>query len=111
MVAKLGAAILRQPRGHVITKRLAYPGWVLPLHQPERDLGGSLRRNHGFRTLAGIAADDAVDVASRARGDLLNQQAVLFAGRDRKADRLEKPLRRQVELRPLCENVGRQILY
>ena len=44
-------------------------------------------------------------------GDLLDQQAVLLAGGDRKPDRLEKGIRRQIELRPLGENVGRKILH
>jgi len=38
-------------------------------------------------------------------------RAILFAGRNRKADRLEKRLRREVQLLPLRQNIRRQILY
>src|ERR1700730_13233559 len=31
--------------------------------EPEREFGARLRRKHGFRPFAGIAADDAVEVA------------------------------------------------
>src|ERR1700742_4478870 len=82
MVAELGAAILRQPHGHVVTERLADLEGILALDETERDLRGSFRRNNGFRALAGVTADDAVDVAGRTRGDLLDQQTIFLAGGD-----------------------------
>jgi hypothetical protein len=57
-----------------------------------------MRRDHRLGALAGIAADDAIDVASRPRGDLLDQQTAFLAGRNGKPDRLEKGVRRQIEL-------------
>ena len=79
-----------QPRGDVVAKGLADLVGVLPLDQAERDLGRGFRRDHRLGALAGIAADDAVDVAGRARRDLLDQQAILLAGRNRKPDRLQE---------------------
>src|SRR5882757_5479566 len=105
-----GLAVTRQPRGDIVAERLFDLLRVLAFDQTEGDLGGSFRRDHGFRALAGIAADDAVDVAGRTRGYLLDQQAILFAGGDRKADRLQKRLRREVQVLPLRQNIRRQIL-
>ncbi len=47
---------------------------VLLADQPEREFGAGLRRQHRLRSLAGIAADDAVDVAGRARPDHLQHR-------------------------------------
>src|SRR4249919_2902861 len=91
-----GLAVARKPRGDIVAECLLDLLRVLAFDQTERDLGGRFRRNHGFRALAGIAADDAVDVAGRTRGYLLDQQAILFAGGNREADWLQERLRRQV---------------
>src|SRR6185312_12178299 len=79
--------------------------------QTEGDLCRSFRRDHGFRALAGIAPDDAIDVAGRTRRYLLDQQAILFAGGDREADWLQERLRREVQVLPLRQNIRRQILH
>src|SRR6266576_1779504 len=50
------SAIARQPRGDVIAKCLSNSVGLLPLHQPERNLGGGFRRDHGLGALPGIAA-------------------------------------------------------
>ena len=42
---------------------------------------------------------------------MLDQQPPLFAGRNRKTDRLQKGIRGEVQLRPLRQNIGRQIFY
>src|SRR5207244_13249612 len=95
----------------VIADGLLYRLRVLAVDQTEGELCGSFRRDHGFRALAGIAADDAVDVAGRTRGYLLDQQAILFAGGNREADWLQERLRREVQVLPLRQNVWRQILH
>ena len=100
MIDELGRAIPRHPRRDVIAKRVSDLVGLLPLHQPERNLRGRLRRDHRLGALAGVAADDAVDVAGRARRDLLDQQAILLAGRNRKPDRLEEGFRRQIRASP-----------
>src|SRR6476660_1441132 len=110
VLGKDGLAVARKPRGDVVAERLLDLLRVLAFDQTEGHLGGRFRRDHGFRTLAGIAADDAVDVAGRTRGYLLDQQAILFAGGDREADRLQERLRRQVESLPLRQDIRRQIL-
>src|SRR5439155_26025385 len=106
-----GRAIARKPRRDLVAEGLLDLLRILAFDQTEGDLCGSLRRDHGFRALAGIAADDAVDVAGRTRGYLLDQQAILFAGRDREADWLQERLRREVEVLPLRQNIRRQILH
>jgi hypothetical protein len=70
-----------------------------------------VRWNHCLGAFADIAAPDAVDVAGRARGGLLDQQPALLAGGDRQTDRLEEHLRREIELLPLLQDIRRQILH
>src|SRR4051794_20333589 len=111
MIAEFGLAVCRQPRGHVIAEGLSDFLGLLAFDEAEGDLGGSLRRDDRFRTLTGVAADNAIDIAGRARGYLLDQQAILFAGGNRKPDRLEKRLRREIEILPLGEDVRRQVLH
>src|ERR1700759_2674277 len=111
MVAKLHLAVAGEPRGDVIAEGLADLCGILARNEAERNLCGGFRRDHGLRALADIAADDAVYVAGRTRGNLLDQQPVLLAGRNRKSDRLQERLRRQVQLLPLREDVRRQILH
>ena len=98
MIAEFGRAIAGQPRRDIIAKGLSDLVRLLSLHQAERYLCGRFRRDHRLRTFTGVAANDAIDVASRPRGDLLYQQPPFFAGGNRKPDRLEKRIRRQVEL-------------
>src|SRR5580692_10380635 len=111
MVAEFGGAVRRKPGGDVVAEGFADLSGVLPLHQTEGDFRGSLRRDHRLGTFADIAADDAVDVAGWARGNLLDQEPVFLAGRNRKPDRLEEGFRRQIELLPLLKNVRRQVLH
>src|SRR3979411_1427022 len=106
MVAKFGPAISRQPRGDVIAKGFSDLVGLLPFHQPERYLGGRFRRNYRFRALAGVAPDDAINVAGRTRRDLLDQQAAFFASGDRKTDRFEKRLWREDEITPTRHDRG-----
>ena len=70
---------------------------VLLADQAERDLRHRLAGNDGLGPLAGVAADDAVDLGGRARRDLLDQHAVLLARRRLQADLAEEFLRRQIE--------------
>ena len=67
--------------------------------------------DHGLGALAGVAADDAVDVAGRARRDLLDQHAVLLARRHLQADLPEEFLRREVERLQVGLDVGRQLRH
>src|SRR6266540_1279119 len=82
VVGELGLAIGGHARGDIVAESLADFRGILSLHQAERNFCGSFRRDHGLRTLAGIAADDNVDVAGRARGHLFDQETVLLAGRN-----------------------------
>src|SRR5205814_8748835 len=84
---------------------------LLSLDQPERNLGGRFRGDHGLGALSGIAPDNAVDVAGRTRRNLLDQQAVLLAGGKRKPDRFEERIRREIKLLPLRQDIRRQILH
>src|SRR6266481_2207722 len=68
VIGELGRAIPRQTRRHIVAKSLADLFGDLALDQPERNLRRRFGGDHRFRTLAGIAADDAVDVAGRTRG-------------------------------------------
>src|SRR6185312_16445541 len=111
MVAELGLAVAGKPRGHIIAEGFSDFGGVLSLDQAERYLGGGFRRDDGLGALADVTADNAVDVAGRARGNLLDQQTILLAGRNRKPDRLQERLRRKVELLPLRQDVRRQVLH
>ena len=79
---ELDRAIGRNARAH---ERFEAPRRSSP--GPGRRRGGTrswprLAGDHGLRALARIAADDAVDVAGRARLDLLDQHAALLAGRN-----------------------------
>src|SRR5664280_1146860 len=78
------------------------PDPISTVSLPHSSVSARLAAASGFMfqssAIAGVAADDAVDVAGRPRRDLLDQQAALLAGRKRKPDRLEKRIRRQVEL-------------
>ena len=84
---------------------------LLVADQPERDLGGCLGGDHGLRPRAGIAAPDAVHIASRPRHDLLDDEAVFFAGGNAEPDLPEKPLRRQVERLPLLAHRIGKLLH
>ena len=96
-IAELDLAVGRQPRAHEGAEAVAHLLRVLLADQAERDLRRGLARDDGLGALAGIAADDAVDLGGRPRGDLLEHQAALLAGRDLEADLAEEFLRRQVE--------------
>src|SRR5947207_13857231 len=98
MLSKFPLALGLQPRDYVLAKGLSDLVGLLPLHQAERDFCGGFRRDYRLRAFAGIAADDAIDVAGRTRGDLLDQEAIRLAGRDRKPDRFQERLRREIEL-------------
>src|SRR6516225_8231566 len=111
MVGEFGPAVCGKPRSDVIAKRFANLVGVLPLDQAERYFRGSLSRDYCLRPLPGVAADDTIDVACRSRRYLLDQQTVFLAGGDRQSDRLEERFRRQIELLPLCENIGRKVLH
>src|SRR3954454_299891 len=98
MIAEFGGAIAGQPRRDIVAKGLSDLVRLLSLYQAKRYLCGRFRRDHGLRTFTGVTANNAIDVSSWSRGDLLYQQAPFFARGYRKPDRLEKRIRRQVEL-------------
>ena len=102
-------AIPRQALADERAKRLADLPRVLLADQAERDLGGSRARDDGLRSFPGIAADDAVDVAGRPGRHLLDQDAVLFAGRNFQTDLAEEILGPEVELLPLLQHLGRRV--
>ena len=87
-------------------KAVADPVRVLIADQAERHLGRRFGRDHRLRALAGVAADDAVHVAGRPRRDLLDQQAVLLAGRHLQPDLAEEALRRRVRAPSHCRRMS-----
>ena len=64
--------------------------------------------DHGLGALPGIAADDAVDLGGRTRGDLLDHHPVLFAGRLLQPDLAEKLLGGEAETGKVGLDVRRQ---
>src|ERR1700753_3446031 len=104
MVFELDRAVGGNAGLDVLTEGLSDLQRILALDQTERDLGRSVRRDHRLGAFADVTSDDAVDVARRTRGNLLDQQALLFTGGDRQPDRLQEALWRQIELLPLIED-------
>ena len=96
-IAELDLAVGRQARAHEGAEAVADFLGVLLADQAERDFRRGLPGDDGLGALAGIAADDAVDLGGRPRGDLLDQHAALLAGRRLQPDRPEEFLRREVE--------------
>ena len=84
---------------------------ILRADQAERHLGHGLAGNHGLGALAGIAADEAVDLGGRAGRNLLDQQAVLLARGDLETDAAKKILRGEVEPGEVGLDVGRQLMH
>src|SRR5580704_6252726 len=89
-IAELDLAIARQARADEFAEVLANLFGILVPDQAERNLRHGFARNDGFCPLTRIAADDAVHLGGRARGNLLDQQAALLAGRDFQPDRAEE---------------------
>src|SRR5271165_1879718 len=83
---EFGFHVRGQAGGHERPERLDDPFGALLPDQPERDLGAGPRGQHGFRALARVAPDDAVDVAGRTRPQLLERRSVALARRRRQAD-------------------------
>src|SRR6185312_15700512 len=81
---------------------------VLPADEAERHFRARLSRQHGLGALSRIAADDAVELASRARPKLLQHRAPALAGGDRQADVAEEFLRIEFEIVPLRGDLLRQ---
>ena len=100
----------RQPRLDEGAEALDDPLRVLLADQPERHFGARLGRQHRLRALADIAADDAVDVAGRARPDHLQRRAALLAGGNREADLAEERLLVEIEVAPLLGDLVGQLL-
>src|SRR5947209_4864925 len=109
VIEELDGAIDRQALAHERAERARDLFRILLAHQTERYLGPGRGRNYRLGALAGIAADDAVDVAGRAGGDLLDQHAILLAGRSFQADLAQKILRGEIEREKLRTDVGRQL--
>ena len=84
---------------------------VLLADQPERHLGAGLRRQHGFCALAGVAADNSVDVAGRPRPELFERRAVLLARRHRQPDLAQERHGVEIELVPLVRDFLRQFFH
>src|SRR5262245_20747292 len=97
MTDELGIAIGRPPCTDECATRLTNFFRILSINQTKRHLGRRLCRDDGLRPFAGIAADDAIDVATRARGYLLDQQPVALARRDAEAHLAEEAFGREVE--------------
>ncbi len=93
-IAELDGAVDRQAVAHEISGTRRGFSRVLIADQTERHLRHRLSEDDGLGALARIAADDAIDLRGRPRGDLLEQQAVLLARRTSEADRPEEFLRR-----------------
>src|SRR5690606_39225017 len=72
MVAERHRTVRWHPRPHEGAEAVADLLRVLVADETERYLGGRLAGDHGLRALAGIAADDAVDLGGRTRRDLLD---------------------------------------
>src|ERR1700730_7271113 len=94
VVNEFGRTIGREVRAHEGAECIADFRWVLLADQTERDFGGGFGRNHGFRSRPAITTRDAVDVASRPRGDLLDDKPTLLASRRREAHLPEEFFRR-----------------
>src|SRR6202047_4370128 len=98
---KFGAAIGGQPLLDKSPESFGDFVWILRSDEPERELCARLRRKHGFRPLAGISADDAVEVAGWPRPNHFENTAALFAGRNRQADFAEKVAFAEGEFAPV----------
>ena len=92
MRLELGRAVGRQPLAHEGAERFADLVRVLLVDQAERDLRRCLGGDHRLEALAGVAADDAVELGGRPRPDQFQHRAALLAGRHRKADLAEEAL-------------------
>ena len=82
---------------------------ILVADQPEGHLGRGLGRDHRLEALAGIAADDAVDLAGRPRPDLLQHRPPGLASRRRQPDRAEEFVGVEVERVPDRLDIGRNL--
>src|SRR6185503_17855609 len=109
-IGELDLAVRRHTRAHEGAEGVADFLRVLFADQSERNLGGRLARDDGLGALAGIAADDAVYLGGRPRGDLLEKKPALLAGRLLEPDLAEKLLGREIERGELGLDVGRQVL-
>src|ERR1019366_7114084 len=85
-------------------------GWVLLADQAERHLGRGMAGDDGLGALSGVAADDAIDLGGRPRGDLLDQQVALLPARRFQPDRPEELLWREIERLEVGLDVTRQFL-
>ena len=83
---------------------------ILLVHEAERDLGRGLGGDHRLEALAGIAADNAVELGGRPRPDQFQHRAALLAGRDRQADRPEEGLGGLAQRFPGFQDLRRRLL-
>ena len=82
---------------------------VLIANQTEGNFRRGLGGNDRFGALSRIAADDAINIASRTRLDLLDQQPVALACRMFQPDLCQKI--GHIQLFPLVKNLGRNFLH
>src|SRR5580700_1424443 len=108
---KFGVAIGGQPLLDKSPESFGDFVWILRSDEPEREFGARFRRKHGFRPLAGIAADDAVEVASWPRPNHFEDTPALFAGRDRQADFAQKVAPAKTQFAPVLGDILRQLGY
>src|SRR5262249_50995177 len=96
-VAKLDLAVRGQPRAHESAEGITDFLRVLFADEAERNLCAGLAWNDGFRALPRVAADDAIDLSGRTRGDHFDQHAVLLTRRLLQSDRTKEFRRRQIK--------------
>ncbi|MOA21341.1 hypothetical protein D3C78_1418280 [compost metagenome] len=106
MFVELHGAVGGYFRAHIGPEAFANGRRVLLADEAERHLGGGFRGDHGLETIAGIAADNAVDFRRWPRPGLLQHGATLFARGNRKADFAEKGFGRAAQRFPGGLDVG-----
>ena len=108
---EVGLAIGGQARAHEVAEAFGDRLRILLADETERKFRARLGRQHGFRTLARIAAPHAVHVHGRARPDLLEHAAVLLARRNRQADFAQKCALVEIERAPLASDILGQVFH
>ena len=109
VLAELDLGVGRQPIRHILAEGGANLVRVLSGDEAEGDLGFRRGRKHRLEAGAGIAAGKAVDLAGRARPDLLEHGAVDLAGRRRQAGAAEEGGSVEAEAVPIGAQFRRDV--